>query len=31
MKWYEWVFDGIGTAIIGLISVLISFKALLKD
>ena len=30
MKWYEWVFDGVGTAIIGLISGLISYKAAVK-
>ena len=30
MEWYEWVFDGIGTAIIGFLSGLISYKAAVK-
>lgn len=30
MEWYEWVFDGVGTAIIGLISGVVSYKAAVK-
>lgn len=30
MEWYEWVFDGLGTAIIGFLSGLISYKAAIK-
>jgi len=30
MEWYEWVFDGIGTAIISAICSFISYKAAVK-
>lgn len=30
MKWYEWVFDGLGTAIIGALCSWISYKAAIK-
>ena len=30
MGWYEWIFDGVGTALIGFISGLISYKAAVK-
>lgn len=30
MEWYEWLFDGIGTAIIGAICSFISYKAAIK-
>lgn len=30
MEWYEWVFDGIGTAVISIICSFISYKAAVK-
>lgn len=30
MEWYEWVFDGIGTTLIGALCGLISYKAAVK-
>lgn len=30
MEWYEWVFDGIGTTIIGVICSFIGYKAAIK-
>lgn len=30
MKWYEWIFDGIGTTVIGAICSFIGYKAAVK-
>ena len=30
MEWYEWVFDGVGTTIIGVICSFIGYKAAIK-
>ena len=30
MEWYEWVFDGVGTALVGLLSGFISYKAAVR-
>ncbi len=30
MNWYEWIFDGIGTFLISIISSIISYKAAIK-
>ena len=30
MQWYEWIFDGVGTALIGLVSGVISYKAAVR-
>jgi hypothetical protein len=30
MEWYEWVFDGIGTTVIGAICSFIGYKAAVK-
>lgn len=31
MQWYEWIFDGIGTTIIGAICGFIGYKAAIKE